>query len=309
MKTATKQVLKGFIISNVFAFALIGLSKVYIGRPISDSAGTMVLSEFVIIPVVMGIICAWYWRNLRLHVGIYGLYSLYNSFISIALSYILLREGTICLLIVSPLIICFMWLGAAVGRSMFKADSNDLNVSVFALLFLVFIWDSTSTHYYKNEVSDTITINAPPAKVWPNVVAFKKIKQNPDFWLFKIGLPSPMETTVDGYYKGAGRKCIFSNGYTFGEKISTYEPGHDLVFDITDQPRDPEIMNHLDLLRGEFLLKDNGNGTTTLTGNSWYKLYVFPTWYYDIWAQSIVRNVHTLVMAHIKELSENDIDK
>jgi uncharacterized protein YndB with AHSA1/START domain len=167
------------------------------------------------------------------------------------------------------------------------------------------VFDSFSTHQYENEVSDTITIHAPPYKVWKNVVAFKKIKQKPNFWLFQIGLPSPMETTVDGYYKGSGRKCIFSNGYTFGEKISAFEPNHDLVFDIIDQPRDPEIMNHLDLIRGEFLLKDNGNGTTTLTGNSWYKLYVFPAWYYDLWAQSIVRNVHTRVMQHIKELSEN----
>jgi len=81
-------------------------------------------------------------------------------------------------------------------------------------------------------------------------------------------------------------------------------PNEDLVFDIVDQPRDPEIMNHLDLLRGEFKLKDNRDGTTTLTGNSWYRLYVFPSWYYDIWTQNIVRNVHTRVMEHIKELSE-----
>ena len=78
-----------------------------------------------------------------------------------------------------------------------------------------------------------------------------------------------METTVDGYYVGAGRKCIFSNGYVFGEKISTFKPEQDLVFDIINQPHDPEIMQHLDLLKGEFVLKDNKDGTTTLIGNSW----------------------------------------
>jgi uncharacterized protein YndB with AHSA1/START domain len=200
-----------------------------------------------------------------------------------------------------------MWLGTYIGRKLFEADNNKLNVSIVALLLFVFVTDSLSKHQYENEVSDTITVNAPPDKVWQNVVAFEKIKQKNNFWLFRIGLPSPMETTVEGYYKGAGRKCIFNNGYVFGEKISTYEPGKDLVFDITDQPRDPEIMNHLDLIRGEFVLKDNGNGTTTLTGNSWYKLYVFPAWYYDIWAQSIVRNVHVRVMEHIKEISENNV--
>ena len=178
-------------------------------------------------------------------------------------------------------------------------------MSVVALLLSIFISDSVSEHEYHNMVSDTIAINAPATKVWNNVVAFKRIKQKNTFWLFKIGMPSPIESTVTGNYVGAGRKCIFSNGYVFGEKIATYEPGKDLVFDIVDQPRDPEIMGHIDILRGQFLLKDNGNGTTTLTGNSWYKLYVFPVWYYDIWAQSITRNVHLRVMKHIKELSEN----
>jgi Tol biopolymer transport system component len=78
-----------------------------------------------------------------------------------------------------------------------------------------------------------------------------------------------------------------------------------LTFDITNQPRDPEDNgSHSIFLRGQFLLKDNHDGTTTLTGNSWYRLYVFPVWYYDIWAESVTRNVHLRVMEHIKELSE-----
>jgi hypothetical protein len=189
---------------------------------------------------------------------------------------------------------------------MIKKNNQKLNVSVITILIFIFITDSLSKHQYENMVSDTVVINAPPNKIWKNVVAFKRIEHKNTFWLFRIGMPSPIESTVDGYYKGAGRKCIFSNGYIFYEKIATYESGVNLTFDIVGQPRDPEIMNHIDIVRGQFLLKDNGNGTTTLVGNSWYKLYVFPTWYYDIWAQNITRNVHLRVMGHIKELSENN---
>jgi hypothetical protein len=197
-----------------------------------------------------------------------------------------------------------MCLGTYIGRKMFQVNNNELNVSIMALLLFVFIGDSLSEHHYENEVTDQITINATPDKIWKNVVAFKPIKQKNSYWLFNIGMPSPMATTITGYYKGAGRKCIFSNGYVFGEKIVTYDEKKDLTFDIVNQPRDPEIMGHIDIERGQFLLHDNGNGTTTLIGNSWYKLYVFPIWYYDIWAQSITRNVHLRVMQHIKELSE-----
>ena len=298
----SNQKLNGFIVSNVIAFAIIGITKYVVPW---EGGTVFIYSEFIIIPLVIGIISAWFWRKLNLTSGHLINYSIINTFCAILLSAIFLKEGVICLIIVSPLLWTFITIGAYLGRSIFKKNNKTLNVSVISLLLFIFLSDATSKHEYENMVSDTIVVNAPPNKVWKNVVAFKRIKKKNNFWLFRIGLPSPMETTVDGYYKGSGRKCIFSNGYVLGENISTYEPGKDLVFDITNQPRDPEIMNHLDLLRGEFLLKDNGNGTTTLTGNSWYKLYVFPSWYYDLWTQSIVRNVHLRVMEHIKELSEN----
>lgn len=295
----------GYLMANLMAFVIIGFTK-YMHRPGSGigNSGVLIFSEFVIVPLLMGIISAWYWRDLALASGKLTWYSCVNCFIAIALSFIFLQEGTICLLIVSPLIICFVIAGTFLGRSMFKKNDKTLNVSIIGILVVIFITDSLSKHEYENMVSDKIVINAPPAKVWDNVVAFEPIKQKNDFWLFRIGLPSPAATTVTGNYVDAGRKCIFSNGYTFDERIATYDKSINLTFDIIDQPRDPEIMGHLDLERGQFLLHDNHDGTTTLIGNSWYKLYVFPAWYYDIWAKSIVRNVHIRVMEHIKKISE-----
>ena len=295
--------IKGYFVANAAAFILIGLTK-YIYSVNPEGSPIYIFSEFVIIPILMGIISAWYWRKIQFDKWKIIILSMVNSLIGIGLSYVFLSEGYICLIIVSPLIFAFVSIGAFIGRAMFKHRNDTLNVSIIVLMLFVFIADSLSAHHYENMVSDKVMINATPDKIWKNVVAFEKIKQPNHFWLFDIGLPSPSQTTVGGYCKGAWRKCIFSNGYTFKEVISTYDENKDLVFDITDQPRDPEIMNHLDLLRGEFVLHDNGNGTTTLTGNSWYRLYVFPTWYYDTWTQSIVRNVHLRVMEHIKGLSE-----
>ena len=305
------QATKGYFYSNLFAFTLIGMTKFILTSVIKEeplligNSGVLVFSEFVIIPIIMGIICSWYWKDLKLTSRGLSLNAIYNSFLAIFFSAVFLKEGIICLIIVSPLIFGFMCLGAFIGRKMFEKNNNELKVSIIVLLLFVFIVDSVSEHHYENEVSDQIVINAPLFKVWKNVVAFKPIKQKNSYWLFRIGMPSPMATTVTGYYNGAGRKCIFSNGYVFGEKIVTFDEDKDLTFDIIYQPKDPEIMNHIDIERGQFLLHDNGNGTTTLTGNSWYKLYVFPVWYYDIWAKSITSNVHLRVMEHIKQISEN----
>jgi hypothetical protein len=291
----------GFFWSNLFGISVIGITKYGLT---DNGPGIIIFSEFVVIPILMGVIGGWFWQDLRLVTRRLALYSCANSFLAIALSFVFLGEGIICLIIVSPLIFCFMFAGTMIGKDMYKKKNDTLNVSIVLILAIVFVVDAFSKHDYENKVTDTILVNAPPAKVWQNVVAFKRIKAPAKFWLFRLGMPSPVESTVTGYYKGAGRKCIFSNNYVFDETISTYDPARNLTFDIVNQPTDPEIMNHIAILRGQFLLKDNGNGTTTLTGNSWYRLYVFPVWYYDIWAKSITRNVHLRVMQHIKELSE-----
>ncbi|WP_316844486.1 hypothetical protein [Pedobacter psychrodurus] len=303
MKTFLQsRLLLGIIISNVVTLLIIWLNNLLH----SEKDGILVFSEFVILPLLMGVISAWFWRDLNLKSRALIWYSILNGFLAILLSYIFLKEGTICLIIVSPLIFAFVITGAFFGKAMFRKRNQTLNVSVVSLLLVVFIADSISEHHYRNMVSDEVIIKARPEKIWKNVVAFEKIKQANSYWLFKAGMPSPMQTTVTAYKKGAGRKCIFSNGYVFDEKIVIFDVNKDLTFDIIGQPQDPEIMGHIDIERGQFLLKDNGDGTTTLVGNSWYSLKVFPIWYYDLWAESITRNVHLRVMDHIKVLSEKN---
>jgi hypothetical protein len=304
MSDTIKERLKGFIVPSILGIGLIALDKYLLTQNSSAGSGAFVFSEFVVVPILMGLIAIWYWRKLNLsNWTIFG-YCTILTFTAILLSSVFLGEGVICLLIVSPLILLFIAIGAFIGNVIFKRNNQKLNLSIITLLLVIFLIDSLSPHEYENMVSDSIIINAPVNKVWKNVVEFKRINAPNKFWLFQLGLPSPVQSTVNGYYLGSKRKCIFSNGYVFDEKITKFDMNQNLTFAITNQPHDPEIMNHLDLLQGQFLLKDNGNGTITLTGNSWYRLYVFPTWYYNIWAQSIVRSVHIRVMQHIKELSE-----
>lgn len=300
MKNIVNKYVLGFIVPNLITLFIIVLDRLFM----VGGSGIIVFSEFVILPILMGIMSAWFWRDLKLTSGRVVGFSVLNGSLAILLSFFFLGEGTICLIIVSPLIYAFVITGAFLGRAMFRRNNQKFNVSFVGLLLVVFIADSVSDHHYENMVSDKMVINATPDKIWKNVIAFDKIKDPNQYWLFKIGMPSPMQTKVTGYENGAGRKCIFSNGYTFDEKIVEFEVNKNLTFDIIGQPQDPEIMGHIDIDRGQFLLQDNGNGTTTLVGNSWYKLKVFPVWYYDLWAESITRNVHLRVMDHIKKLSE-----
>ncbi|CAN5487052.1 hypothetical protein BH10BAC1_BH10BAC1_10640 [soil metagenome] len=305
----TQKIILGIVVANAFAILTIMLTKwmSFHQGLLGNLSAVFIFSDFIIVPMLMGIISAYFWRDLKLSGGQYTLYAICNSILSVAGAYFFLKEGYICLIIISPLLFGFTIGGTFIGKVMFKRNKNTLNVSVISLLLIITAIDSLTTKPYENMVSDTIIINASPEKVWQYVVAYEPIKEKENYWLFQAGMPSPVQSTADCFCEGGGRKCIFSNGYVFDEKMVVYKPNKDLTFDITNQPRDPEIMGHIDILRGQFILKDNGDGTTTLIGNSWYRLYVFPTWYFDTWAASVTRNVHLRVMDHIKKLSERNV--
>src|SRR6266540_1472778 len=115
-------------------------------------------------------------------------------------------------------------------------------------------------------VADEIRIAAPPAKVWPHVLAFGPIPDPARYWLFRLGLPYPTETTNGGNFIGADRACWFSGEAVFKEKVAEIDPERRLTFDVVEMPADPELLGHLDAHRGQFELRDNGDGTTTLIG-------------------------------------------
>ena len=56
---------------------------------------------------------------------------------------------------------------------------------------------------------------------------------------------------------------------------------------------------------GRFLLTDNGDGTTTLEGTTWYRLKVFPTAYWNAWSRKFLHAIHIRVLDHIARISEH----
>jgi len=293
----------GLLTANAVAAALIGLGF-WLNHINGAAAGILISSDFLLVPLVMGLITAFFWRGLALTTTEYFLYSLLNSGLGMVSAGVFMGEGIICLVIVSPLLICFVFLGALGGRWLFRFSNNRLNLSLVPLALTFLALDVFSPHHYENAVSDRVLIHAPPSRVWTHLAAVPVIGEKPDFWLFQMGLPYPVQSVVSGHGVGASRRCVFSQGRVFEERIVEWQPGRRLTFDITRQPRDPEILGHARVRRGQFLLQDNGDGTTTLTGTSWYELYVYPSWYYDLWARSIARQVHVRVMDHIKTVCE-----
>lgn len=294
----------GFVAPQIVAVLLIQATRWIIDRN-EQTAGVLVFSNFIIVPLLMGIVSAFFWRDEAFTTGRCFLNSLLNTGLALGLSYFFLAEGIVCLVIVSPLLLSFVFVGTLLGRTIFQRP-NRLTASLVPLLLAVLVADVSSRHDHHALVTDHLLIQARPATVWRYMVQVPPIDEPARFWLFRIGLPRPTHTTASGERVGAERRCVFSGNLVFDERIVECEPGRRLTFDIVRQPPHPEILGHLTLTRGQMILRDNGDGTTTLIGKTWYRLHVYPAWYYDLWAASIGRQVHARVMGHIKRLAEAD---
>ena len=297
-------VLTGILAANGSVFLVMLLTRWLLTQFGNDSAGLFIASEFVLLPMMMGGICAYFWQEAKLSKAAYLLYGFLNTCLALLISWAFLQEGVICLLMASPLILIFVALGSFIGRKIFAARHSRLNASLAPLLLALMLCDSLLPHHFQNTETDRIVIHAPPARVWQYIIAYPANTSPPDYWLCRLGLPAPIQSTADGRQAGANRRCVFTNNIAFEEKLTTVEPNRKLEFDVVTQPNDPEVINHLTLEKGQFVLEDNHDGTTTLTGTSWYKLNVYPVCYYDWWVQNVVRHVHLRVMRHIKTLAE-----
>jgi hypothetical protein len=308
METKNRRalLLYGIIISNLAGFLFLLLSK-WILDMSTGVEGLFIFSDFVLVPIGMGIICYAFWRKTSTKLSDFWWNLAENTLVAIGCSWFIMQEGVICLIIVSPLIVAFMFAGLMIGKYLIFIDNGTLRASTVLIFFAIFIFDTFSIHDFQNKVTDQLVINAPKEVVWKYVAAHPINHAPADYWLFKVGLPYPVQSTVSEMKIGANRKCIFSNGAVFDETVSEFEKDSIFTFDIIKQPADPEIIGHINIERGKFSLHSNPNGSTTLTGISWYILKVYPAWYYNWWAEDITRNVHLRVMEHIKKLSERDV--
>lgn len=295
----------GTLVANAIGGALLAGVMWLIGACKNGDVATFVAwPSFFLIPFVVGLVAAWIWRRISRTIAWTSLDAVLVTLVGLGAAAIVMREGVVCLVIVSPVLYVFILCGLLLGRVWFRPNYSKLRLTIFPLLALLTLGESLYHSEQQAVVTDAILIHAPPAKVWPHVLAFPEIPDAPGYWIFRLGLPYPTQTTNGGNFVGADRQCMFSNGIVIKEHVAEFVPQEKLTFDVAEQPTDPEAYGHITLHRGQFVLRDNHDGTTTLIGSSWYTLHVRPRWYFDLWTRDMTRAVHLRVMNHVKRLSE-----
>lgn len=230
-------------------------------------------------------------------------------------------EGAICILMAAPIALTLSLLGGLVGFAVqARPWANDYAPAltlglVVVLPGLIAAEASTTRELTVRAVVTTVEVNASPATVWRQVVAFPPLAA-PDDLMFQTGLAYPVRAEIVGTGVGAVRRCVFSTG-AFVEPITIWDEPRCLAFDVTEQPVPMEELSpfhihppHLDYFlvsrRGQFKLTELPGGRTRLEGTTWYTNRMWPADYWGVWSDFIIGRIHRRVLDHVRDLAEKE---
>jgi len=244
-----------------------------------------------------------------------------SIFVAAGVLLIFALEGILCILMAAPLCGVVATLGAVVGYVMQLSfhDSarkrssalHGIAIGLPLLLSVEYVESSPAPLY---AVKSVVEVNAPPEKVWKNVVSFSSLAEPKEF-LFKAGIAYPKKATIIGQGVGACRHCVFSTG-AFVEPIEVWDEPNLLKFSVLSNPapmeewtfyktiRPPHLHGYLESKGGQFKLDPLPGGRTRLEGTTWYHHSLWPAAYWKLWSDDIIHRIHLRVLDHVKTLSE-----
>ena len=146
-------------------------------------------------------------------------------------------EGVLCLAMAFPIAAVLSVVGALLAwviTSSARTTGIRTSAAMLMLLPAIALGEAKLAEPTLRHVTTTIDIDAPPEKVWPNVIGFSDLPAPPK-WIYRLGIAYPMRATIRGAGVGAVRHCEFSTG-PFVEPITVWDEPRRLAFDVTSQP-------------------------------------------------------------------------
>jgi hypothetical protein len=226
-------------------------------------------------------------------------------------------EGMVCLIMAMPIALPLAALGGACGYFVQRRRRVATGSPAFLSILLLFVPGVQWTEHViaapppSFAVRSSIDVQAPPEKVWKQVIAFSEIPA-PKEWMFRAGIAYPIRAEMVGSGPGAERHCVFSTG-AFVEPIQIWDEPHRLKFSVTSNPPPMEEWTpypHIDPPHlhgfmvsngGQFLLTPLPNGGTRLEGTTWYRHGLWPVGYWRLWSDAIIHRIHMRVLTHIRD--------
>jgi hypothetical protein len=224
-------------------------------------------------------------------------------------------EGIICLLMAAPLALPLAAMGGLLAfylQRLYRPGQSApamLGALFLALPLGMTLEQAAAPAPPVFSVTTSVEVDAPPERVWPNVIAFAELPPPREF-LFRAGIAYPIRAEIQGTGPGAVRHCVFSTG-PFVEPIQVWDAPGLLKFSVDSNPAPldewtpyervtpPHLRGFLVSQGGQFLLTPLPGGRTRLEGTTWYRHSMWPASYWRLWSDHIIHQIHLRVLRYI----------
>lgn len=232
--------------------------------------------------------------------------------------FLCLLEGLICLVLVAPVFLIAALFGGLLGgwiHNHFRVSKATLSSFVFLPLLLSPIEANLPPQESEQTVRTTIQIQASPSEVFEHLVNAKNISSNELGFSFVhlIGLPKPLEASMNGSGDGAVRTSRWEKNVSFQEVITKWDKPLALHYQfqipVGSIPRDA-LDRHVEMGGEYFTVLDGGydlvakDGGTELTLSTRFLNKSQLKIYGDLWGRMVLADFHRSILGLMKNRAE-----
>ncbi|WP_372785812.1 hypothetical protein [Phenylobacterium sp.] len=233
-------------------------------------------------------------------------------------SFAILREGSLCVMMAAPLFYAVGIAGGLLGGMLARGSVGRTLCLAIIAAPLVGIPVEPQDAYPRvtEQVTSVIDIAAPPEVVWRRTVAIPAIAPAERIATFShnvVGVPRPVSARLDGQGPGAVRQLAWTGGVHFQEVITHWDQDRSLAWRFRFAPdsvplaieRNINVQSgYLWLSDGDYRLDPLPNGSTRLTLTTRYRLRTPINAYCAWWGGVFFNDFHRAVLHVIKLRAE-----
>jgi hypothetical protein len=234
-------------------------------------------------------------------------------------SFVFLREGVICLLMISPIWLASGWAGAFLMRSQRRRGlgRHSLQSSFLIIPMLAAVLESQIPRPHEAiVVSRSLAVNATPGEIWPFAVSNRQIGPGEGRWTLThdiIGQPRPRATLMRGAGVGAVRTAYWGDHISFEERVTQWIPDRKLGWtfhfsnsslqDYTDKHISPDG-EFLKIESGDYSIRPLSPRTAVLTLTTRYIAMTHVNLYARLWGELLLGDTEDNILTIIKGRAE-----
>jgi hypothetical protein len=229
-------------------------------------------------------------------------------------------DGVICLMIIVGPFLVLGSLGAFIF-SMIKLKSSGSKTPLYSSLFLPFLFLFIESglpakdQYYT--ISTSTVISADQKVVWENIKNVRNIQSSEvnTHFVHLIGVPEPLDGTLNKEGVGGVRSITWQKGIKFKEIIKTWKEGDSFTYDIEVDPSsippatlDQHVMiggRYFDVVEGGYQLIAQEGNKVLVSLYCKYRVTTNLNFYSRLWADFLLDDFNEMILEVIKSRCEH----